>query len=142
MNRIRTSRWVWLWLMLSAFLALVLAGVLVHQVLQALAHAPVSVVIDGRDVTQGLNLAGMPPAHKVVLTLGLSLALLAALVIVPAALLAMLLAVAATALLALGLPLIALAAVLAIVLSPVILLVWGVIWALRRAAQPSATMTA
>jgi hypothetical protein len=128
--------------MLAALLTLVVTGALVHQVLQAMAHAPVSVVIDGREVTQGLNLAGMPPAHKVVLALGLSLALLAALVIVPAALLAVLLAVMAAALLVLGLPLIALAVVLAIVLSPVVLLVWLLVWALRRGTQPSATIPA
>jgi hypothetical protein len=118
----RSRRWPWV------LLALMLLGVaalaLAWGAVSALNPVPFSVVVDGRQVFEGLDLASMPPAHKVVLAAVLAFVLLAALVVLPVALLLTLLGVLVAALAVVGLPLLVAFAVLAVLLSPLWLGVW------------------
>ncbi len=118
----RRRRWPWvLGLMaLLAFGAVMLGWGLV----EALNPVPISVTIDGERVVSGLDLAGMPPAHKVVLAAVIACAMLLAIVLVPVALVLSLGLLLLIVLLAVGLPLLAAGAVLALVLSPLLLLGW------------------
>lgn len=117
-------------------LVLALIGVLVFGavmlgwgLVEAVHPMPVSVTIDGERVVEGLDLAGMPPAHKVVLAAVIACALLVAIVLVPVALMMSLGLLLLIVLLAVGLPLLAAGAVIALVLSPLLVVGW-LLWAL------------
>jgi hypothetical protein len=73
----RSRRWPWmlLALMLLAMAALALAW----GAVSALNPVPFRVVVDGQQVFDGIDLASMPPAHKVVLAAVLAFVMLAAL---------------------------------------------------------------
>ncbi len=86
--------------------------------------SPVQVSINGEDVFTGFDLDRFSTAHKLALAGGLVLALLAAMVIVPIALLMVLSVFLLIALTLLGLPLIAVLTVLTLLLSPLILAGW------------------
>jgi hypothetical protein len=118
----RSRRWPWmlLALMLLAMAALALAW----GAVSALNPVPFRVVVDGQQVFDGIDLASMPPAHKVVLAAVLAFVMLAALVVLPVALLLTLLGVLVAALAVVGLPLLVAFAVLAVLLSPVWLGLW------------------
>jgi hypothetical protein len=110
-------------------LLLVAAAVLAAWAIDALPVAPISISIDGEQVLQGIDLAQLPPAHKVVLVAVLLCALLATLVIVPVALVAALGALALVLLLVVGLPLLMAGMLLALLLSPLLLVGW-LVWKL------------
>jgi hypothetical protein len=114
----------WPWVLLALMLLGVAALALAWGAVSALNPVPFSVVVDGRQVFEGLDLASMPPAHKVVLAAVLAFVLLAALVVLPVALLLTLLGVLVAALAVVGLPLLVAFAVLAVLLSPLWLGVW------------------
>ncbi|MDH5339065.1 MAG: hypothetical protein OEW22_04755 [Rubrivivax sp.] len=111
----------------------------VWQGLNALDSVPVNIIIDGERVVSGFDIAGMSPAHKLVLAAGLLFVVLTAAVLVPVALLIALSAMLGGLLLVVGLPLLAAVAAVTLVLSPLILLVWLLWRALRR---PPASATA
>ncbi len=121
----RRRRWP---LALTTLVLLALgAALLAWGAISAFNPVPVSLAIDGEQIFTGLDLAGMPPAHKVVLAALLALLMLAALVIVPVALVVCVAAVLLGVLAVVGLPLLAVAAVLAVVLAPLWLLGW-LVW--------------
>ncbi len=132
----RTRRWSTL--ALAAVLLLVLAALGAVSMVHAIDMAPIHVTINGEPIDGHLGLAQMPPAHKVVMVCLLAVALLATLVIVPVAIVVVVLAVLLIALLMVGLPMVVVALVLAVALSPLILLLW-LLW---RALRPSTTIRA
>ena len=140
MTPVRRGSHIALWLLALALLTLLASSLLIYNGLQAVGGAPVHITIDGDEVVGGMNLAGMPPAHKVVLALGLAFAVLAALMIVPVALVVAIIAVVIALLIAIGVPALVLLLVLATVLSPFIAIALIVWWALRRKPTPSATI--
>jgi hypothetical protein len=93
----------------------------------ALWTAPAHLLIDGDEILSGFNGQDLPPAHRVVLAAVLLMACLAALVIVPLAVMLVLLSVAAAVLLAVGLPMLLVLCGLALLLSPLLLLSW-LVW--------------
>ena len=148
MTPIRRGPRTALWLLALALLTLLASSLLIYNGLQGLSGSPVHIVIDGNEISSSMNLASMPPAHKVVLAFGLAFAVLAALMIVPVALLIAIMAVVVALLFAVGIPALVLLLVLGTVLSPFIALALLVWWALRRkrapsqSAAPSATILA
>ena len=111
---------------LVALLAIGLLTVLALGVLvNAMPAMPVSLSVGGERVFEGLALAEMPPAHKVVLAGVVLLAALAALIVIPLALLLGALAAAVALLAVVVLPLALVALLLAVLLSPLWLLAWG-----------------
>ena len=113
------------WTVIGLALALAAIGActeLFEALSSATFNAPLSVVIDGERVIDGLSIDALPPAHRVVLLVTLTLAGLAALLVVPIALLLLAGAVLALLMVVLGVPILAAAAVLAVALSPLILL--------------------
>lgn len=112
----------------TTLLVLLALGLLVIVALalavNALPSAPLHVSIDGQPVWDSMGMAQMPPAHKVVLAGVVLMALLAAMVVLPVALLLGALALAAVVLSVVALPLLIVALVLAVVLSPLWLLLW------------------
>ena len=116
----RLPAWALLALLLLAGAALALAWAAVS----ALHPMPLSVVIDGERVLDGIDLASMPSAHKVVLAVVLAFFLLASLLVVPVALLLALLGLLVGVLALVGLPLLVAAGLLALLLSPLWLGVW------------------
>lgn len=123
----RRRRWPWV---LGLLVLLVFgATMLGWGLMEALRPVPISVTIDGERVVSGLDLASMPPAHKVVLAAVIACAMLLAIVLVPVALVMSLGLLLLIVLLAVGLPLLAAGAVLALVLSPLLLAGW-LLWAL------------
>jgi hypothetical protein len=87
-------------------------------------HLPLRVLVDGEPVFDGLVLERLPPAHTVVLVIGGLLVGLAALLVVPLALVLLAAGVLALLVVVLGVPLLALAALLALALSPFLLAGW------------------
>ena len=125
LNTAPRRRWP---LALTTLVLLALGAVLLAwAAVSALNPVPVSLNIDGEQIFTGLDLASMPPAHKVVLAALLAFAMLAALVIVPVALMLGLVALMVGLLALVGLPLLVAAAVLAVVLAPLWLLGW-LVW--------------
>lgn len=132
----RKRRWPLVLLGVMAAIGL-LATALVAWALFGIVDAPISVTVNGAEQWPPMALASLPPAHKVVLLLGLALAALALVVIVPVALLLGLGAALVGIVLGVGLPVVVALAVLALLLSPLILLGWG-LWVLLRPARNAA----
>ena len=86
--------------------------------------APLSIVVDGDEVLDQWQIADMPPAHRVVMMGVMLLALLAALVVVPVALVVGVVALAALVLVVIGIPLVVVAFIVALLCSPLLLLGW------------------
>lgn len=123
----RRRRWP---LVLGLILVLIFGAVMLgYGLVEAVHPMPISVTIDGERVVSGLDLAGMPPAHKVVLAAVIACALLVALVLVPVALVMSLGLLLLIVLLAVGLPLLVTGVVIAMVLSPLLMAGW-LLWAL------------
>jgi hypothetical protein len=124
----RRRRWL---PVLGVALAVLLlaAGLLVAALLSSVPSAPLHISIDGQELVHGWDPSQLPAAHQVVLVALLMFALLAALVVVPLALSFALVAIVGAALLAVGLPLIVALLGVALALSPLILLLWG-LWKL------------
>jgi hypothetical protein len=122
MGTTRRGRWNWLLLVLLVVAAAGFVSIL--TAIHAVNPMPMNISIDGEDVVRGLDLASMPAAHKVVFAGVVLMALLAALVVLPVALLIGVMALLLVALVVVGLPLLAAAMVVAIALSPLLLVVW------------------
>jgi hypothetical protein len=126
----RRARWPWV--LLALFVAGLLAVGLVADALDGLkGMAPISVTIDDERVVDGLRFGEMPPAHRVVLATVVIVCALVALLVVPVALILGIAAVLAGALALVGLPLIVVVLVVAVALSPLLLLGW-LIWRLAN----------
>lgn len=132
----KTRRWPQVLLISMAVLGIATL-VLVGWALSAVVDAPMSVTVNGIEHWPPMALSTLPPAHKVVLLLGLALTALAIVVVVPVALLLAFAGVLLAALLGVGLPVIILLAVAAVLLSPLVLIGWG-LWALLRPSRPEA----
>ncbi|MBP6251161.1 MAG: hypothetical protein KA387_00305 [Rubrivivax sp.] len=117
-----SRRWPWvlgaLLLLAGAALALAWIGI------SALHPLPFSVVVDGERVFEGIDLGSMDPALKLLLAALFAFVLLAALIIVPVALLLTLLGLLVAALAIVGLPLLVACVLLAALLSPLWLILW------------------
>ncbi len=108
-------------------LLLVLVALAAGLAIKAIDLSPVTLTIDGDRILHGWELAQLPAAHQVVLATVIVLALLAALLVVPLALLLGALALAALLLAVVGLPLLLVALVAGVLLSPLWLLGW-LVW--------------
>ena len=116
------------WLMgLAALAGLLTLGVLAGgwALVDAVGMLPVSLTIDGERVLDGIDLAGLPPDHKLALAATLLFGVLTAVLVVPMALGLLLLGLALAVLLPLAIAL----AALALVTAPL----WLLAWALWRA---------
>jgi hypothetical protein len=121
----RRSRWP---LVLATMVLLALGAVLLAWgALSAVNPIPMNVTVDGERVLNGLDLAALPPAHKLLLAALMGFLMLAALVVVPMALLLSLACLLVAAVAIVGMPLLLAFAVLALVLSPLWLICW-LIW--------------
>jgi hypothetical protein len=128
-----------------AWAVLCMALLVFVMLLWAIGHAdmaPVHITIDGASSGAHLDLAAMPPAHKVVLAVACVFAVVAALVVVPVALLLFALVLMVVLLTGIGLPLMVVLALATVLLSPFILLVLLVAWALRRPRGGGTTIQA
>jgi hypothetical protein len=123
-------------LLLFLLLALALAGL--WTALSALQPMPLNISIDGEQVARGLDLAALPPAHKLVFASVALVVLLSALVILPLTLLIVLLGALLLAVLAVGLPVLAVLVLAGVLMSPLLLVLW-LLWRALRPA-PSSTM--
>ncbi len=130
----RRRRWP---LVLGALLLLALGALaLVWNLVDAVDVVPVSLTIDGERVIDDIDLAGLSPAHRMMLVALLAFAVLTAVLAVPVALLMALIALALALLLPVGIGL----AALAVVTSPLWLLGW-LLWraVAGRPSPPPAT---
>ena len=135
--RSRRSRTA-LWLLLALGVLVLVAA---FTTLDQLDAAPLLVSVNGAPVTD-LDLAALPPAHKLVLAVGLALVLLVALFVALGGVVVALIALVPIVLLAVALPLLIGALLVALLLSPLALLVWLLWRALRPAGPRSTTMSA
>lgn len=127
----RRHRWTLALLILAVIAASLVAAL--WTAVDALGVLPVNVAIDGEPVLSGIDLAALPPEHKLLLAAGLAFLLLALLIVLPLALCTALLGMLLAALAVVGLPLLAALAAAALALSPVLLVGW-LLW---RALRPS-----
>jgi hypothetical protein len=135
----RRSRWrTALWLLLALCVALLVAA---FTALDQLDAAPLLVSVNGAPVTD-LDLAALPPAHKVVLALGVALVLLVALLVALGGVAVALVALVPIVLLAVALPVLIVGVLAALLLSPFALLVWLLWRAVHPARERSPTMHA
>lgn len=106
---------------------------------------PIHVTINGVEQAHTLDLASLPPMHKVALVLVAACALLVALFAVPMVLLVVAGIVLLALLAGLGLPLMLALALVAVVLSPLLvaglLLWWAVRWLRRRSIARAGKQT-
>ena len=131
----RISLWV---LLALCVLALCAAFALIGQVDAA---APVEISVNGSDWVTDLDLAALPPAHKVLLAIGLAVALLASLVVASVGIVVALVALIPILLLSIALPVLIGGLLAALLLSPLLLLAW-LLWRAVRPAPRSNTMAA
>jgi hypothetical protein len=136
----RKSRW-WrtsLWLLLALCLLVALGA---FEAVEHFEPALLQVSVDGTPFVTDLDLAALPPAHKVMLALGLALVLFVALFVVMGGIALTLVMLVPVVLLAVVLPLVVAGAVLLVLLSPLALLAW-LLWRAVRPAARSTTMAA
>ena len=107
------------------------------MLLDSVNPAPVQVSVNGTPLLADFDLAAMQPVYRLVLALGIAIALLVALVVAVGAVVVALVAVVPIVLFAFLVPLL----VAAVLLSPLALLGW-LLWRAVRPASPSTTMTA
>lgn len=138
-QRLQRRRWP-LRLALGALLMLLLGAWMVGGLWQLLGSAaggvawgglPVDVVINGHDVGSALRLDQLPPAHRVMLVLGLAALALMLAVVLPVALLAAGVGLLLVLLTLIGLPLLAVLLVLGLLALPLLLPLLLLWWALR-----------
>ena len=138
----RVFRW-WLGLSIFAFFAVALCVLLGFNHMD---FAPLHIVIDGDDVTDGITINGLTHGGRVLLAFGAAMLALLLVLLIPIVVLLVVGSVAIALVCGIGVPLIALALVLGVVTSPfwmVALLIWLI--ARRRDSQRlagSATMAA
>jgi len=123
-----------LWLL---FALGVLALWAAFMLLDSVNPAPVHVSVNGTPLLTDFDLAAMQPVYRLVLALGIAIALLVALVVAVGAVVVALVAVVPIVLFALLVPLL----VAAVLLSPLALLGW-LLWRAVRPVSRSTTMTA
>ena len=138
----RVFRW-WLGLSVFAFFGVALCILLGFNHMD---FAPLHIVIDGDDVTDGLTINGLTDGGRVLLAFGAAMLALLLLLLIPIVVLLVVGSVAIALVCGIGVPLIVLALVLGVVTSP-FWMVAVVIWLIvrRRDSQrlaPSATMAA
>lgn len=136
----RRRRWPLVLLAVIAAIGLPMLA-LVAWALAGIVDAPISVTVNGIEQWPPMALGSLPPAHKVVLLIGLALAALALVVLVPVALLLGLGAALIGIVFGVGLPVLVALAALALLMSPLILLGWG-LWRLLRPARNAAAAPA
>ena len=138
----RVFRW-WLGLSVFAFFAV---GLCVLLGFNHMDFAPLHIVIDGDDVTDGITINGLTDGGRVLLAFGAAMVALLLFLLIPVVVLLVVGSVAIALVCGIGVPLIVLALALGVVTSPfwmVAVLIWLV--ARRRDSQrlaPSATMAA
>lgn len=120
-------------------LVVVLAALALHDGLAQWQWPPMSIVIDGEDISGSFD--SLSGDQQATVALAVLLGLLVALVVVPLTLLLVALFLAVVVLFALGLPLLAVTAVAALLLSPLVLLGLLVWWALRPSRRPAGSAT-
>jgi hypothetical protein len=126
----RTFGWLFFaWVVVSVFTIVWLFG----QILPA----PVDITVNGTSVTSGLDLAGLPAAHKLALAVVAAVAALVALLLAFAALVVVAAALVPVLLLAVGLPVLVGGVVLLALLVPFVLLAW-MLWRAARPPRPAA----
>jgi hypothetical protein len=137
MNPPAPRRWPvrWLIVLLLAFALAAVPKVLIYLGISQIGHAPVSIVIDGDEVLQGLDLGAMSSPHKLVIAGIVTLLALVAMVVLPVILAVGLMLMLVAVLAAVSVPMLAVALVLAIVFSP-LLLGLGLLWWLLRRPGP------
>jgi hypothetical protein len=128
----RVFRW---WLVLSV-IALVACAVFIGSGLHTLDLAPVHIVINGEDVSDGVTITGLGDDAQALLGMGALMLGLLLLLLIPVMLLLILGTVAIAVVFGVGVPLVVLAVALAAVTSPiwmVALVVWLIV---RRRPSP------
>ena len=141
----RTGRLFRWWLGLSVF-ALVAIALCVLVGFNHMDIAPLHIVIDGDDVTDGITINGLTDGGRVLLAFGVAMLALLLLLVIPIVLLVVVAAVVIALVCGIAVPLVVLALALGVATSPfwmVGLLVWLIVR--RRDSQrlaPSATMAA
>lgn len=128
----RPQRRRWPLVLLALLVLAAGAALLAWGAISALNPVPVSLTVDGERIFSGLDLAALPPAHQLLLAALVAFALLAALIVVPVAMLLTLLGLLVAALAIVGLPLLAVFALLAVLLSPLLIVGW-LLWKLVAA---------
>jgi hypothetical protein len=127
---LRTFGWLFFaWVVVSVFTIVWLFGQLLP--------APVEITVNGTSVAAGLDLAGLPTAHKLALALVAAVAALIALLFGVAVLVAAAAALVPVLLLIVGLPVLVGGVVLLALLSPFVLLGW-MLWRAARLPRPAA----
>jgi hypothetical protein len=120
----------WTFVLGSVLLLTLAAMLLAWSAISALNPVPLSLSIDGERIVDGIDLASMSAGHLLVLSALLAFVLLAALVVLPMALLLTLLGLLLAALAVVGLPLLLAMALVGLLLSPLFLVVWLLWWML------------
>jgi hypothetical protein len=136
----RKSGWLrtTLWLLLVLCVAMLVTA---FAALDQLDAAPLLISVNGTPLVTDLGLAALPPAHKVVLALGVALVLLVALFVALGGVAVALIALVPIVLLAVALPVLLASAIVLLVLSPFLLIGW-LLWRAARPAPRSTTMSA
>jgi hypothetical protein len=136
----RRIRWwrhaLWLALGLGVLMLVAAFTLLDHADL-----APLQITVNGESMVTDLNLAALPPAHKVVLAVVIALMLLLALLVALCGVVVALVLLVPIVLLTVGLPVLVGGAVVLVVFSPLLLLAW-LLWRAVRPAPRSTTMPA
>ena len=134
----RRGRWLrtfgWLF-----FAWVVVAVLTIVSLLGQILPAPMDVTINGTSLASGLDVAGLPAAHKLALAVVAAVATLVALLLGIAVLVVVTVARVPVLLLAVGLPVLAAGVVLVALLSPFVVIAW-MLWRAARPPRP-ATMT-
>ena len=135
----KSGRWrTMLWLVLALCVGILVAA---FTALDQLDAAPLQISVNGTPLVTDLGLAELPPAHKVLLALGVALVLLVALFVALSGVAVALIALVPIVLLAVALPVLMASAIVLLVLSPFVLIAW-LLWRAARPAPRSTTMSA
>ena len=133
----RVFRW-WLGLSVFAFFAVALCVLLGFNHMD---FAPLHIVIDGDDVTDGITINGLTDGGRALLAFGVAMLVLLLILLVPLLLLLIVGSVAIALICGVGVPLIALALALAAVTSP-FWMVGVVVWLIARRRRDSQRLAA
>ena len=133
----RVFRW-WLGLSVFAFFAVALCALLGFN---HMGFAPLHIVIDGDDVTDGITINGLTDGGRALLAFGVALLVLLVILLVPLLLLLIAGSVAIALICGVGVPLIAVALALAAVTSP-FWMVGVVVWLIARRRRDSQRLAA
>ena len=127
---LRNLGWLFVaWVVVAVFTVVWLFGQLLPD--------PVDITINGTSLASGLDLAGLPAAHKLAWAVVTAVAVLVALLLGFAAVVVVAAALEPVLLLAVGLPVLVGGVVLLALLSPFVLLAW-MLWRAARPPRPAA----